>query len=84
MFIYFAAASDHVDIDLMFKTVYHRLMPTSNRKLIQLMKSIYSHTKPLLAQTLDDKFGLLMVVQQGGPESPTLFMLFMDFAMWVF
>ena len=56
-------------------------MPTSNRKLIQLMKSIYSHTKPLLAQTLDDKFGLLMVVQQGGPESPTLFMLFMDFAM---
>ena len=44
LFIDLAAAFDHVDRKLMFETVRQRLSPTSDKKLIQLMESLYSHT----------------------------------------
>ena len=84
LFIDLAAAFDHVDRKLMFETVRQRLSPTSDKKLIQLMGSLYSHTTTALTQTPDDAFEVTSGVRQGGPESPPLFNLFMDFVMRVY
>ena len=80
MFIDLAAAFDHVDRKLMFETIRQRL-PTSDNKLIQLLEALYSHTTTALTQTPDDEFELTNGVRQGGPESPILFNLFIDFVM---
>lgn len=82
-FIDLNVAFDHEKKDLMFKTVYHRLTPTSNKKPIQLMESLYSHIKVALYQTLDVNLELRMGHRQGAPEFPPLFNLFMDFVMLV-
>ena len=45
---------------------------------------MYSHTTTALADNPDDEFQLLSGVRQGGPESPTLYNLYMDYVMRVF
>ena len=84
IFVDLAAAFDRVDRKLMFETICHRLPPNSNTKLIQLMESLYSHTTAALSQTPDDIFEITRGVRQGGPESPFLFNLFMDYVMRVY
>ena len=83
LFIDLAAAFDHVNRNMMFKTISKRL-PASERKLVQLMESLYSHTTTALNQTPDEDFELTAGVRQGGPESPVLFNLFIDFVMRVY
>ena len=56
LFIDLTKAFDHVDRDLMFKTVSQRLVSTSNTKLIQLIESLYLHTATAIAQTPDADF----------------------------
>ena len=83
LFIDLTAAFDHVDRDLMFETIRQRL-PSTNRKLIHLLQTLYTHTTTALSQTPEDKFNLTSGVRQGGPESPLLFNLFIDFVMRVY
>ena len=52
--------------------------------MIKILESIYQHTTSSLAETPDDIIELLAGVRQGGPESPPLFDLYMDFVMRVF
>ena len=84
MFIDLTSAFDHVDRKIMFKTIRERLPYRSDKKLIQLLESLYSHTTTALGQTPEDEFELTMGVRQGGPESPILFNLFIDFIMRIF
>ena len=84
MFIELTSAFDHVDRKIMFKTMRERLPYHSDKKLIQLLESLYSYTTTALSQTPKDGFELTLRVRQGGPESPILFNLFIDFIMRIF
>ena len=84
LFIDLASAFDHVDRKLMFQTIYCRLSPTSDRKLFYLFETLYSYTTTALKETPDNHFELTNGVRQGGPESPILFNLFMDFVMRIY
>ena len=68
----------------MFKTISKRLPSPSGRKLFQLLESLYSETSSALKQTPDKTFEITIGVRQGGPESPLLFNLFIDFVMRVY
>ena len=47
-------------------------------------QSLYSKTTTALSQTPDDKFDVKCGVRQGGPESPMLYNLLMDYVMRVY
>ena len=76
MFIDLTSAFDHADRKLMFQTVCERLSSREDKKLVELLESLYSYTTTALAQTPDDDFELTIGVRQGGPETPILFNLF--------
>ena len=84
LFIDLSAAFDHIERDWLFKSIYHRFAKNDNATLIQLIEAVYKHTTTALAETPDDIFTLLTGVRQGGPDSPPLYNLFMDFVMRVF
>ena len=84
LFIDLAAAFNHVNRSLLFRTIRHRLPSTSNAKLFDLLQSLYSYTTSALVQTPDDYFEITNGVRQGGPESPILFNLYIDFVILVF
>ena len=81
LFIDLTAAFDHIKRDWMFITIYQRLEQNADKKLIELLQSIYSYTTTSLAQSTLDIFELLLGVRQGGPESPMLFNLYIDYVM---
>ena len=84
LFVDLTSAFDHVNRDWMFKTISQRLPPGADKKLILLLKSIYEYTTTALSQTPEDRFETMLGVRQGGPESPSLYNLYMDYVMRVF
>lgn len=84
LFIDLTAAFDHVNRDLMFEIIQRRLSATSDMKLITLLQLLYSHTTTALSETPEESFKLTSGVRQGGPESPFLFNLFIDFIMRIY
>ena len=68
----------------MFKSIRNRFTEDTDPALLKLLESLYSSTTTALAETPDDKFGLTVGVRQGGPESPMLYNLFMDFVMRIY
>ena len=63
---------------------YQRLPPGEDTILIELLEALYTYTTTALAETPDDVFELFLGVRQGGPESPPLYNLFMDYVMRIF
>ena len=51
---------------------------------MDILEKLYKHTTTALAETPDDVFELMLGVRQGGPESPVLYNLYMDYVMRVF
>ena len=84
LFVDLAAAFDHVERSSMFKTIRRRLSDDSDSKLLDLLETLYEHTTTALAQNPEDEFELTNGVRQGGPESPVLFNLYIDFVMRIF
>ena len=84
VFIDLTAAFDHVERNWMFKTIHQRFQLDDDKKLIELLESIYSHTTTALSQSPNDIFDILLGVRQGGPESPLLFNLYIDYVMRIF
>ena len=84
LFVDLTAAFDHVERSWLFKTIEKRFPKGSKNDLVQLLKSIYSYTSTSLAETPEDKFELTVGVRQGGPESPMLYNLYMDFVMRIY
>ena len=68
----------------MFESILQRLPNDSNKKLFRLLQSIYAHTTTALSQDETDIFEIHSGVRQGGPESPMLYNLYMDYVMRVF
>ena len=84
LFVDLTAAFDHVERKWLFKTLEKRFKDNDNNNVIEILKAIYSYTTTALMETPDDKFELNVGVRQGGPESPMLYNLFMDFIMRIF
>ena len=84
LFVDLTAAFDHVVRKWMFKSIYQRFPPGADTTLIELLEALYAYTTTSLAETPEDLFELVLGVRQGGPESPPLYNLFMDYVMRIF
>ena len=68
----------------MFRSILQRLPKESNQKLFRLLQSIYAYTTTALSQNDTDTFEIHSGLRQGGPESPMLYNLYMDYVMRIF
>ena len=84
LFIDISAAFDKIHRAWMFKSISQPLSPQCNKKLFKLLESIYSYTTTALSQDPNGIFAFTLGVRQGGPESPTLYNLYMDYVMRIF
>ena len=84
LFIDLTAAFDHVVREWLFKAIYQRFPEGADKSIFELLESLYKYTTTSLAETPDNVFELMLGVRQGGPESPPLFNLYMDFVMRIY
>lgn len=84
LFVDLTAAFDHVIRKWLFMSIYQRFPPGSDKTLIELLEALYDHTTTSLAEDPANVFEIFSGVRQGGPESPPLFNLFLDYVMRVF
>ena len=84
LFVDLTAAFDHVERSWLFQTIRMRLPNESSKTLIKLLEGLYSYTTAALTEMPDDEFQINVGVRQGGPESPMLYNLYMDFVMRIF
>ena len=84
LFIDLTAAFDHVNRKWMFQSILQRLPEGNNKKMFRILQSIYAYTTTALSQCEEDVFEILSGVRQGGPESPMLYNLYMDYVMRIF
>ena len=84
LFVDLTAAFDHVRRDWLFKSIRQRFPNQESNVLIELLESIYSYTTTALSDSESSVFEILVGVRQGGPESPTLYNLYMDYVMRIF
>jgi hypothetical protein len=80
LFVDLSSAFDHVIRKWLFKSIYIRFPSNANITCIKILEN----TTTAFADTPDDKFIISSGVRQGGPESPFLYNLLMDFVMRVF
>ena len=84
LFVDLTAAFDHVERSWLFQSIRMRFPNESSKTLIKLLEALYSYTTAALTEMPDDEFQINVGVRQGGPESPMLYNLYMDFVMRVF
>ena len=84
LFVDLSAAFDHIIRPWLFQSIYKRLPAEEDTTIIKLLEALYSYTTTALTETPDDTFELTLGVRQGGPESPLLYNLYMDFVMRIF
>lgn len=81
-FIDLTAAFDTVVRNWLFRSIFSRLHDSQSTKCFEILEQLYSKTS---ARISSDKSGTSFAtkagVRQGGPESPPLFCLFMDWIM---
>ena len=80
-----AAAFDHVNRDWLFQTILNRLpVHNKNNKIIKLLSALYQSTTAERKNHPELKFGIKLGVHQGGPDSPLLFNLYLDYVLRIF
>ena len=84
LFVDLTAAFDHVNRQWLFQTIKSRYNDQRLEPMVSLLEALYSYTTTALAETPEEIFELTVGVRQGGPESPMLYNLFMDFVMRIF
>ena len=84
LFVDLSAAFDHVTRKWLFQSIYQRFPSDTEPTLFKLLESLYSKTTAALAENPEDIFELTAGVRQGGPESPPLYNLYMDYVMRVY
>ncbi|XP_066928505.1 uncharacterized protein [Clytia hemisphaerica] len=83
MFVDLTAAFDHIPRKWLFDSIRLRFTDGSCPRMFPILEKLYSNT----SLTFDDanvSFKTSSGVRQGGPESPFLFNLFIDYVMRVF
>ena len=81
LFIDLTAAFDHIPRKIMFATIKQRLKTVTSKQLIELLEVLYQNTTTSLAEAPEKVFETKSGMRQGGPESPMLFNLYIDFVM---
>ena len=84
LFVDLSAAFGHVERKWLFKMLSMRYPKGTDQTMLNLLESLYSSTKTSLQESPDDTFELTVRVRQGGPESPLLYNLYMDFVMRIY
>ena len=84
LFVDLTAAFDHVVRAWLFKYIYQRLPPGADTTLIKILQTLYESLTTALSETPEDIIELILGVRQGGPESPSLYNLFMDYVMRIY
>ena len=81
LFVDLSAAFDHIPRKWMFDSIKLRFGNTQSTLLIDILEKLYQNTSLTFEETT---FETSSGVRQGGPESPNLFNLYIDFVMRVF
>ena len=84
LFVDLTAAFDHVERGWLFKILRSRYPENAESTLLELLESLYASTTTSLNENPENTFKLTVGVRQGGPESPLLYNLYMDFVMRVY
>ena len=84
LFVDLSSAFDHINRDWLFKSICQRFADHEETRLFHILQAIYVHTTTALAENPTDIFNIFTGVRQGGPESPPLYNLYMDYVMRVF
>ena len=84
LFVDLSAAFDHVERKWLFKMLSMRYPKGTDQTMLKLLESLYSSTNTSLQESPNDTFELTVGVRQGGPESPLLYNLYMDFVMRIY
>ena len=79
-----SAAFDKLNRNLLWKTIKLRFKPGADTKIINLLEHLYSSTSAEIKGNESLVFNIETEVFQGGPESPILYNLFMDYVMRIF
>ena len=83
LFVDLTAAFDHITRKWLFDSIRLRFPEGENLKLFTILENLYKNTS-LTYEEANATFETTSGVRQGGPESPFLFNLFIDFVMRVF
>ena len=83
LFVDLTAAFDHIPRKWLFDTIRLRFPKGEYPKLFVILEKLYSNTT-LTYEEANEIFVTTSGVRQGGPESPPLFNLYIDFVMRVF
>ena len=84
LFVDLTAAFDKVNRQFLFESISRRFDDGKNNnkyELFEILEKLYQHTTTALSDTPEDTFELRTGVRQGGPESPFLYNLYMDWVM---
>ena len=85
LFVDLSAAFDHVVRSWLFNPIHQRLSPNKDNTIFRILEAVYPYTTTALSETFPEEiFELSTGVRQGGPESPPLFNLYMDYVMRVY
>lgn len=84
LFVDLSAAFDHVNRDWLFLSIKQRFPNNQQNILFLLLQNLYSKTQTAINGNPDQVFETFVGVRQGGPESPFLYNLYMDYVMRVF
>ena len=83
LFVDLTAAFDHIPRKWLFDSIKLRFPKGEYPKVFQILEKLYSNTT-LTYDEANEIFLTTAGVRQGGPESPPLFNLYIDFVMRVF
>ena len=83
LFVDLTAAFDHIPRQWLFKSIRLRFSTNQSIRMIDILERLYENTT-LTYDEADTTFKTTSGVRQGGPESPFLFTLYIDYVMRVF
>ena len=85
-FVDLTAAFDHINRDLLFKTIRNRLPANQATTNIDIIEQLYQSTKSYIQNDDPEKdnFQTTSGVRQGGMEGPPLYNLYADYAIRVY
>ena len=84
-FVDLSSAFDHINREMLFKSIKNRLPPDSSTTTIQIMENLYKLTKTYLqGEAPEDAFRTEAGVRQGGVEGTPLYNFYSDYSLRVY
>ena len=85
LFVDLSSAFDHINRQWLFWTIRNRLPEAEKQnKIVNILENLFRHTNTELKDDPKLNFYTTSGVRQGGPESPLLFNLFIDYTLRIF